>query len=104
MGGPDQEVEGLVGLVDQEDLMVDVGEFVQLGKVVVALRALLAQGICLHLEWHQENGLALCYSVGMLLVSFLLEARLYLPLTSGQTAWFSLTAFQTDSKIVYYME
>lgn len=32
MGGPDQEVEGLVGLVDQEDLTVDVGEFVQLKK------------------------------------------------------------------------
>lgn len=30
VGGPDQEVEGLVGLVDQADLKVDVGEFVQL--------------------------------------------------------------------------
>lgn len=30
VGGPDQEVEGLVGLVGQEDLRVDVGEFVQL--------------------------------------------------------------------------
>lgn len=30
VGGPDQEVEGLVGLVGQEDLKVDVGEFVQL--------------------------------------------------------------------------
>lgn len=61
VGGPDQEVEGLVGLVGQEDLEVDEGEFVQLGKVVGALLALLVQGICLHLEWHLENGLALCY-------------------------------------------
>lgn len=30
VGGPDQEVEGLVDLVGQEDLGVDVGEFVQL--------------------------------------------------------------------------
>lgn len=30
VGGPDQEVEGLVGLVGQEDLREDVGEFVQL--------------------------------------------------------------------------
>lgn len=32
MGGPDQEVEGLVDLVGQEDLKVDVGESVQLKK------------------------------------------------------------------------
>lgn len=30
VGGLDREVEGLVGLVGQEDLKVDVGEFVQL--------------------------------------------------------------------------
>lgn len=35
VGGPDQVVEGLVGLVGQE--------------------------ICLHLEWHLENGPDLCY-------------------------------------------
>lgn len=61
VGGPDQEVEGLVGLVGQEDLRVDVGEFVQLGKVVVGLLALPVQGICLHLEWHLENGPGLYY-------------------------------------------
>lgn len=36
-------------------------ELFYLGKVVGALLALLVQGICLHLEWHLENGLALCY-------------------------------------------
>lgn len=61
VGGLDREVEGLVGLVGQEDLKVDVGEFVQLGKAVVALLALLVQGICLHPEWHLENDLALYY-------------------------------------------
>lgn len=61
MGGPDQEVGGLVGPVDQEGLKVDVGEFVQLGTVAVALLAQLVQGICLHLEWHLGNGLALYY-------------------------------------------
>lgn len=34
MGGPDQEVGGLVGPVDQEGLKVDVGEFVQLQKKI----------------------------------------------------------------------
>lgn len=61
VGGPDQVVEGLVDLVGREDLRVDVGEFVQLGTVVVALLALPVQGICLHLEWHLENGPDLCY-------------------------------------------
>lgn len=32
VGGPDQEVEDLVGLAGQEDLKVDVGEFVQLER------------------------------------------------------------------------
>lgn len=32
MGGPDQEVGGLVGPEDREGLKVDVGEFVQLQK------------------------------------------------------------------------
>lgn len=79
----DQEAEDLVGLGDQEDLEVDVVEFVQLGKEAVVLLVLQVQGICPHLECHLENGLVLCYLVETLHVSHLLEDQLYLLQTFG---------------------
>lgn len=100
----DQEEVDLVGLGDQEDLEVDVVEFVQPGKEAVVLLVLLVPGICPHLECHLENGLGLCYLAEMLHVSHLLEGQLYLLQTSGLIVWFSLTAFQIDSGTVYCME
>lgn len=78
---PDQEVEGLVGQEGLEDLGVDVVEFVQLGKVGVALLVQLVQEICPHLEQPLENGPVLYHLVEMLHVNCLLEGQLYLPQT-----------------------
>lgn len=81
MAEPDQEVEDLVDRVGQVDLKVDVEEFVQLGKVEVALLVLLAQEICPHQEQPLENGPVLYHLVEMLHVNCLLEDQLSLPQT-----------------------
>lgn len=81
MAEPDQEVEDLVDQVGQVGLKVDVVEFVQLGKVEVALLVLLAQEICPHQEQPLENGPVLYHLVEMLHVNCLLEDQLYLPQT-----------------------
>lgn len=81
MAKPDQEVEDLGDQVGQVGLKVDAVEFVQLGKVEVALLVLLAQEICPHQEQPLENGPVLYHLVEMLHGNCLLEDQLYLPQT-----------------------
>lgn len=82
---PGQVEEDPADLVGQEDLEVDVEEFVQLEKVEGALRVQLVPEICPLQEGHLENGPSLCYLEEKLPVNHLLGDQLFLHQTSGLT-------------------